>query len=89
MMLISFSEALEGRKVSPLGRLRAAGAWRAANADADRDAAIKALVQEAEDCGADAIVDVRFETDAVAGADIDGVPLSRLTASGLAVRFAA
>jgi len=88
-MLVSFTEALEGRKVSPLGRLRAAGSWRAAAAEGDRDAAMKALMREAEDCGADAIVDVRFETDALAGSDIEGVPLSRLSASGLAVRFAA
>jgi len=87
-MLVSFAKALEGRKVSPLGRVRAAGAWRAAASDGDRDAALKALVQEAEDFGADAVVDVRFETDAV-GADIDGAPRSRLSASGLAVRFAA
>lgn len=93
-MLVSFAKALEGRKVSPLGRVRAAGSWRAAESwraalsEGDRDAALKALVQEAEDFGADAIVDVRFETDAVA-ADIDGAPLNRLSASALAVRFAA
>ena len=87
-MLVSFAKALEGRKVSPLGRVRAAGSWRAAVSESDRDAALKALVREAEDFGADAIVDVRFETDAVA-ADIDGARLNRLSASALAVRFAA
>ena len=88
-MLISFSKALEGRNTSPLGRVSASGVWRGLAAEADREATVKALVQEAEDQGADALIDIRFETDAVASADVCGVPLSRLTATGLAVRFAA
>ena len=89
VMLISFSEALEGRKISPLGRLRAVGAWRGAAATADKESAIKALMLEAEEFGADGVIDVQFETDALASADIDGAHLLRLTATGLAVRFAA
>ena len=34
--------------------------------------------------GADALVEVHFEADEVAGADIDGVPLSRIVAARLA-----
>ena len=49
---------------------------------------LRALVREAEEYGADALVDVNFETDEVAGADIDGVPLTRVVATGSAVRFA-
>ena len=44
--------------------------------------AIEALKREAEEYGADAIVDVRFEVDDVRGFDIDGVPLQRVTAHG-------
>jgi uncharacterized protein YbjQ (UPF0145 family) len=45
-------------------------------------------VREAEEYGADALVEVNFEVDEVAG-DIDGVALSRLVVAGAAVRFAA
>ena len=88
-MLVSSEAALEGRKLSPLGRVRAAGCWHGAGAKDDREATVRALMQEAEDFGADALIDVRFETDAVASADLEGVALSRLSASGLAVKFAA
>jgi hypothetical protein len=88
-MLVSTSSALDGRKISPLGRVSASGIWRGAEGDADREAAVKALVREAEEHGADAVIDVRFETDAVCSADVCGVALTRMTASGLAVRFAA
>ncbi len=45
-------------------------------------------MREAEEYGADAVVDVRFEVDGVKGSDIEGVQLQRVTATGLAVRFA-
>jgi hypothetical protein len=54
----------------------------------DRQAAIEALAREAEEYGADAVIDVRFEVDGVKGPDIEGVALERVTATGLAVRFA-
>ena len=47
-----------------------------------------ALMREAEEYGADAVVDVRFEVDGVKSSDIEGVPLQRVIATGLAVRFA-
>jgi len=37
---------------------------------------------------ADGIVDVRFEVEGCKGDDLDGVRLQRVTATGLAVRFA-
>jgi len=45
-------------------------------------------VREAEDYGADALIEVNFEVEEVPSADIDGVPLTRLVAAGAAVRFA-
>lgn len=91
-MQVSFTGALEnGRAHYSIGRVKAYGRWRAANepgAEIDREAAIRALVREAEDYGADALIDVNFETDEVAGDDIDGVPLTRLVVSGSAVQFA-
>jgi uncharacterized protein YbjQ (UPF0145 family) len=91
-MYVSFSSDIDdGRPMTAIGRIRAATRWRAVGdpgAEADRDAAIEALTREAEEYGADAVVDVRFEVDDCKGCDIDGVQLQRVTANGLAVRFA-
>jgi uncharacterized protein YbjQ (UPF0145 family) len=91
-MYVSFSSGLDdGRPVSAIGRIRAATRWRAAGdprAEADRQAAIDALTREAEEYGADAVIDVRFEVDGVKGPEVGGVELERVTATGLAVRFA-
>jgi len=91
-MRVSFAAAPEdGRRTIAIGRIRAKGPWRAAGgsgAEADRRAAIEALTREAEDYGADGVVDVQFEVEGCKGCEIDGVRLERVTATGLAVRFA-
>jgi uncharacterized protein YbjQ (UPF0145 family) len=91
-MKVSFSADLDdGRATTPIGRIKATTRWRAADApgiEAERRAAIEALEREADEYGADAIVDVRFDVDGVKGVDIEGVALERVTVSGLAVRFA-
>ena len=91
-MYVSFSSGFDdGRPLTAIGRIRAATRWRAAGdpaAEADRQAAIEALTREAEDYGADAVVDVRFEIEGCKGCEIDGVRLERMMATGLAVRFA-
>ena len=91
-MQISFSSGLEdGRETTAIGRIKASARWRAADepgSEAERQAAIEALKREAAEYGADAILDVRFEADDVKSADIDAVPLKRVTVTGLAVRIA-
>ena len=91
-MQVSFSSSLDdGRPVTAIGRITATTHWRAtdgSSSDADRRLAIEALAREAEEYGADAVLDVRFEVDSLKGCDIDGVELARITATGLAVRFA-
>ena len=86
-MQVSFTDALDGgRAVRTIGRIRAVGRWRAADepaTDGDRRALLTALAREAEEYGADALVEVRFEADEIAEAD--GVRLRRLVASGSAV----
>ena len=68
-MQVSFAAALDdGRRTVAIGRIRAVTRWRAAGdpaVEADRQAAIEALTREAEEYGADAVVDVRFEVDGV------------------------
>jgi uncharacterized protein YbjQ (UPF0145 family) len=46
------------------------------------------LRREAEDYGADGVVDVQFDVEGCKGCEIDGLRLERVTATGLAVRFA-
>ncbi len=91
-MRVSFAAALDdGRRTIAIGRIRATAPWRAAGGageEADRQAAIEALTREAEDYGADGVVDVRFDVEGCKGCEIDGLRLERVTATGLAVRFA-
>ena len=90
-MRVSFAAAPDdGRRTIAIGRIRATGPWRAAGAaaEADRQAAIEALTREADEYGVDGVVDVRFEVEGCKGCEIDGVRLERVTATGLAVRYA-
>ncbi len=56
--------------------------------EADRRAAVDALIREAEDCDADAIVGLDFEVEGIRSADVEGIPLHRNAATGIAVKFA-
>jgi uncharacterized protein YbjQ (UPF0145 family) len=91
-MQVSFSSTLaDGRQTTAIGRVRVTTRWRAADeagSEDERQAAIEALKREAGEYGADAVVDVQFEIDGCKGCDVDGVELQRVTATGLAVRFA-
>jgi uncharacterized protein YbjQ (UPF0145 family) len=91
-MQVSFAAALDdGRRTIAIGRIRATAPWRAAggsSAEADRQTAIDALTREAEDYGADGVVEVQFDVEGCKGCEIDGLRLERVTATGLAVRFA-
>ena len=91
-MQVSFAAALDdGRRTVAIGRIRAPGPWRAAglaSVEADRQAALEALTREAEEYGADGVVDVQFEVEGCKGSEIDGIRLERVTATGLAVRIA-
>ena len=91
LMLLSHSNALrDGRPYYPIGRITAASKWRpiaAVGEEMERLAAIQALVREAQEYDADAILDLEFHVDEVMRDDIDGAPLRRVTAKGIAVRF--
>jgi uncharacterized protein YbjQ (UPF0145 family) len=90
-MQVSRTNKLQGgRGHHSIGRIKASAGWRAVNApaaEADRAAAVRALIREAEDYDADAIIGLDFEVDGVKGADIDGTPLQRVAATGIAVKF--
>jgi len=81
----------EGRDHIALGQLRATTGWRAADrpvSQLDREIALRALVREAEDSGADALMNVDFAVERLGSSDIDCVPLMRVAAVGTAVRLA-
>jgi uncharacterized protein YbjQ (UPF0145 family) len=89
-MQISHTLQLEsGRGHTSIGRIKAASCWRApcARSEADRGAALSALIRTAEDYDADAIIGVDFEVDGMNCSDIDGVCLERIAATGIAVKF--
>jgi uncharacterized protein YbjQ (UPF0145 family) len=68
-----------GRGHHTIGRIKASSGWRAVNApavEADRSAAPRALIREAEEYEADAIVGLDFEVDSVSCADIGGARCS-------------
>lgn len=91
-MQVTFSDHLEGgRGHVSIGRIKATACWRAAGAtsrEADRQAAVAALVKTAEDYEADAIIGVDFELDGSKACEIGGVALQRVIATGIAVKFA-
>jgi uncharacterized protein YbjQ (UPF0145 family) len=90
-MQVSHTNELEGgRSHYSIGRIKASSGWRAVNAavaEADRLAAVRALIREAQEYDADAIIGLDFEVDSVNCADIGGAPLQRIAATGIAVKF--
>jgi uncharacterized protein YbjQ (UPF0145 family) len=91
-MKISYAQqAGPGRRHRTIGLIQAVANWRGAMSpvtETDRQALVRALILEAEEYEADAIVEVRFAVDSVQSADIDATSLRRVRATALAVRYA-
>ena len=91
-MQVSTAQELDGgRHLLSIGRIKATSRWCGSSGkslEASRADAVAALISEAQDYDADAIIALDFEMDAVKGADIDGVSLQRVLATGIAVKFA-
>jgi hypothetical protein len=85
-MQVSRTNELEnGCSHYSIGRIKASSGWRAVNApggEADREAALRALIREAEEYGADAIIGLDFEVEGVNRVDFDGARLQRVAATG-------
>jgi hypothetical protein len=90
-MQVSRTNELEnGCSHYSIGRVKASSGWRAVNApggEADREAALRALIREAEEYGADAIIGLDFEVEGVNRVDFDGARLQRVAATGIAVKI--
>ena len=69
-MQVSFTGSLQaGRAAKTIGRIKVVGRWRGADepaTEADRRALLRDLTREAEDYGADALIDVRFDAEETA-----------------------
>lgn len=91
-MQLSFTASLDSdRAQHPIGRVSAHTPWRAADRElgpGDYEAALKALSREAEEYGADGVVEIAYVTEQCSGGECQGVRLHRLVASGRAVRLA-
>src|ERR1700685_1113236 len=78
-MQVTHTNQLEGgRPHCSIGHIRATSSWRPASdpvGEADRLEAIEALVREAQEYDADAIVRLGFEVASVKRDEIDGIPL--------------
>jgi uncharacterized protein YbjQ (UPF0145 family) len=91
MQVSRTNELKGGRAYYSIGRIKASSGWRAANAhgtEEDRLEALWALVSEAQEFCADAIVDLSFEVEAIRRPDFGCATLRRIAATGMAVRFA-
>jgi uncharacterized protein YbjQ (UPF0145 family) len=90
VMQVSFSASLDTERPQyAIGRVSAHTPWRAAElSQADREIAIRALVREAEEYGADGVVEIAFAVEACKGGECEGVKLHRLVATGRAVKLA-
>jgi uncharacterized protein YbjQ (UPF0145 family) len=86
-MQLSFTASL-ARAHHPIGKVQGQSPWRAdREPDAhDREIATRALVREAEDFDADAVVEIAYATEECH--DGDGRTLRRTVAIGRAVRLA-
>jgi uncharacterized protein YbjQ (UPF0145 family) len=92
MMHVSFTASLDaGREQRTIGRVSARSPWRAGDRElreADRETATRALVREAEEYGADGVVEVAYAVEECRSGECAGLMLRRIIATGRAVRLA-
>jgi hypothetical protein len=92
VMQVSFTASLKtDRAQYTIGQVSARAPWRGVDleiGDTDREIALRALVREAEEYGADGVVEVAYTIEQCAGGECQGVKLRRVVATGRAVRLA-
>lgn len=92
-MRIIFDGETDGEKFVPIGRIQAASSWHgprsAMTEDFYRAKALENLIDAAEDCDADAIIEVGYGVDHAEVGDAPGASmLKRVSVTGLAVKLA-
>ncbi|WP_374544673.1 hypothetical protein [Rhodoblastus sp.] len=91
-MRIGSSKDLSNQTLTSLGKISAASDWRGAGEDIDaqlfRLKALHKLMRAAEDCDADALVDVDYSEEILPRAEHPGAaPLKRVCATATAVKL--
>jgi hypothetical protein len=88
VMQVSFTASLETKRAQyTIGRVAAHTPWRPADlelGETEREIAMRALMREAEEYGADGVVEIAYGTEACTG---ESGKLHRLVATGRAVRL--
>ena len=92
VMQVSFTASLDTERAQyAIGRVSAHTPWRAIDrelGEEEREIAIRSLVREAEEYGAEGVVEIAFAVEACNGGECEGVKLHRLVATGRAVKLA-
>jgi uncharacterized protein YbjQ (UPF0145 family) len=91
-MRVGSSKDMDARAVTLLGEISAASDWRAAAEGLDegvfRLKALHKLMRVAEDCDADAVLDVDYREELLARSENPGsAPLRRVCATAVAVKL--
>lgn len=90
-MRIGSSKDLEDQTLTALGKITAASEWRGvdgADAQAAKLRALHRLMRQAEDCDADALLDVDYSEEILQRGEAPGVAaLKRIHASAVAVKL--
>ncbi len=89
MQVSSELRIANGRIISEIGRITATSGWRGGPGDeAQREAALKRLIEAAKEYDADAIIGLDYSVDGARAVDIGEVPVQRVQVSGIAVKLA-
>jgi hypothetical protein len=92
VMQVSFTASLDTTRAQhTIGRVSAHTPWRCTDralGEVERQIAVRALVREAEEYGADGVVEVAYAVEECRGAECESVKLHRLVATGRAVKLA-
>jgi len=89
-MRIGSSKDLSNQTLTSLGKISAASDWRGAgdvDANLSRLKALHQLMRAAEDCDADALVDVDYSEEILPRAEHSGAALKRICATATAVKL--
>jgi hypothetical protein len=90
-MRIGSSKEMDSKTLTSLGAVSAASEWRGANERTDENVfrlkALHKLMRVAEDCDADALLDVDYSEDVLDRAENPAAPLKRICATAVAVKL--
>ena len=92
VMQVSFSASLDtDRAQHTIGRVTAHTPWRCTErelGELDREIAVRALLREADEYGADGVVEIAYAVEVCRGAECESIKLHRIVATGRAVKLA-